>query len=235
MEEVKRWLFHRLTAVGAQGSMPRVSIAHNRVMTPLSAAALFSTMLLLAVIPGPSDVVVLGRALSAGLNHAFAAILGIVVADAVFIVVAVLSLNAVLEQAGSAFYIVRLLGACFVIWIGLSLWRTRVEPFEIARTSARSWVASFSSGLLITFGDPKAILFYMGLLPAFLDMSSASLRDTITVLALATLAILAVKGTYAVLADHARSFVERPDTRRYLHGACGAVLIAVGLYVLLLR
>ena len=96
-----------------------------------------------------------------------------------------------------------------------------------------SWVASVTSGFLITFGDPKAILFYVGLLPAFVEMTTLAWTDILTVMAAATVTIATVKLSYAYLADRARALFENSRARLIMNVLGGGVLAGTGLFLLL--
>ena len=81
-------------------------------------------------------------------------------------------------------------------------------------------------------GDLKAIVFYLGFLPAFVDLSAVSLSDTFTVILIASLAVGGTKLTYALLADRARKrFVHQGA--RGMRRAAGGTLIGVGAYLVI--
>lgn len=206
-------------------------------MDLLNLLALSGTMFVLSVAPGPADFAVVARSLSAGARQGFIMIAGIVTADILFILAALYSLSRVAESMGTLFIVLKLGGAGYLIWLGVGALRMRpAEPTTTARavspTAARS---SYLTGLLLTLADPKAILFYLGLLPAFVDTSRATPLDALLVALAATVVIAGVKGAYVLLADRARLLFESPAVRRKLDTAAGLVLIATGLFVMLLR
>lgn len=199
-------------------------------MTTRHIAAMFVTMFAIAAVPGPSDFAVVARSSSAGFRHGLLMVAGIVVADALFILIAFYGLTAVAE-AHAPFVATKYLGAGYLIWLGVTLWRHNAyasgENLKLRNAS------SFVSGFLITLGDPKAILFYMGLLPAFLDISRAPFTDAITVMLIATAVICSIKLSYAYMGDRARSFFENTRARKWLDRIAGVVLAGVGVFIFL--
>ena len=200
-------------------------------MTSSSIAALFGTMLLLSLTPGPSDFAVVSRSLSSGFGSALHMVMGIIAADLVFIALAMFGLAALTETLGPAFILAQWLAAAFLIGMGWQSWRTQpgepLTPMQAARSS------NFTTGLLLTFADPKAIVFYMGLLPAFIDMEKLTLSDAGIVAVLATIVIAGVKLGYAGMAIRAGALFTDYKARRRLNRMAGIVLIGTGCFLVL--
>lgn len=201
-------------------------------MTLSATLALLGAMLAIAIVPGPSDFLTAGRSIAAGFSHGLAVTLGVIAADYIFILVAALSLGAIAEQLGTLFVLIKYACGLYLIWLGIMTWKAHSTLMEDAPTRSGSWVASFTSGFLITFGDPKAILFYMGLLPAFVDMTTVAWIDILTVLVAATVTIAAVKLSYAYLADRARALFENRRARLIMNVLGGGVLAGTGIFLL---
>lgn len=200
-------------------------------MTVESALAFSGAVLLFAVIPGPAILACIAQALGANLRSALALGAGIVLGDLVFLLVAIYGLAVVASWLGGLFTVVRLIGGAYLVWLG---WKSlSTEPtVEAAESGGRTDGHAFRAGLLITLGNPKVILFYLGFLPAFLDLSSLSGRDVLTVATLLVAVLMIVNATYAWMADRARSWVRSPAKTRRLHQAAGAVLAGAGIYVI---
>lgn len=199
-----------------------------------SIAALFATMALLSAAPGPIDFAVAARAAGEGLRAAMIMVLGILLADTLFLLAAVYGLAAVARDMEQLFDIILWLSAGFLFWLGISTFRKgRGRPDgETPEPSVGSDFSSFIAGLLLTLGDPKAILFYMALLPAFLDPAAATVRDVIAVLCAAVLAVGLVKFGYAYSAIRlSRALTTRAGSVT-LHRAAGVVLVVAALILL---
>ncbi len=201
-------------------------------MTVSSIAALFGTLFILAVAPGPSDFAVVARSIASGFKQSLFMVGGIVAADFLFILLAIYGLAEVAESMDRLFVFVKYACGAYLIWLGVSLLRLRAVA-SVPETRKVSGYSSFLGGLLITLGDPKAILFYMGLFPAFVDLSTVSVADTVIIMLVVTLVVGGVKALYAYLADRAKLLFENARIRRKLDIAAGVVLISTGLFLLI--
>lgn len=190
-------------------------------------------MLAIAIVPGPSDFLIVGRSMAAGFAHGVGVTLGVIAADYIFILAAVLSLGVTAQQLGGLFVVVKYACGLYLISLGIMTWASRSNSVGNTPAHSGSWVASFSSGFLITFGDPKAILFYMGLLPAFVDMATVAWADVLIVMAAATVTIATVKLSYAYLADRAQALFENHRARLVMNVLGGGVLTGTGVFLLL--
>ena len=201
-------------------------------MTLSNIIALFGAMLVLAALPSLSVLTVVTRAISSGLLHGVLTALGIVVGDIVFILVAIYGLS-MIASTGGLFMVVKYLGGAYLVWLGVGLWRARAQAMEIETVQKSSGLSSFLAGLLLTLGDQKAILFYMGFLPAFVDLSALSLGDTGVIIAIATLTVGGVKLAYAYLADRARFLFQNQRPRQLINRIAGSIMVLTGLYLCL--
>ena len=197
-------------------------------MTPLSLAAFTGAMFLLAMTPGPGVFATVARALASGFAHASVVVLGIVIGDLVFLLLAIHGLAAVADLLGELFALVKYLGAGYLLWLGLRLWRnddvaTGATPFQ-----ENSWFANLTSGLLITLGNPKVILFYLGFLPAFVDLATLDTADVAIIAGIVALVLGATMLGYAYAGSRARRLFQSQETKRILNRTAGSVMIATG-------
>lgn len=200
-------------------------------MTAASSLALFGSMVVLALIPGPGILVVVARTLASGLRHGASTVAGIIAGDFVFITLALLGLAVLSELMGSFFIVLKYLGAAYLVWLGISLVFSKAKRSQIAPVSAPSHLASFSAGLFITLSNPKAILFYLSFFPAFLDLTQVTALDAAILYAIATVAVGGVMGAYAYAAHKSKSLIRMPNGGRYLRYTSGALLIGSGVFV----
>ncbi|MBD2002017.1 LysE family transporter [Funiculus sociatus] len=200
-------------------------------MTFSSIVALFSAMIILASIPSISVLAVTTRAATSGFIHGVFTTVGIVLGDIIFIIIAIWGLSFLAEAMGSLFVLIKYLGAAYLILLGIGLCRSKSKNVETQEVIKSSLLSSFLTGLLITLGDQKATLFYLGFFPAFLDISKISYWDTLIIIAITTVAVGGVKLGYAFLADRARFFISS-KIRKRINIAAGCVMIAVGVFLL---
>ncbi len=122
-------------------------------MTFPSLLAFAGAILLLAITPGPGVFATVARALASGLSHASVLALGIVTGDLIFLLLAIYGLSAVAEFLGGFFSLIKYLGAAYLIWLGISLWRVKPEVVKVDAIKV-SWKTNFFSGLFTTLGNP---------------------------------------------------------------------------------
>jgi len=187
----------------------------------------------LAIIPSVSVLAVTARSAAFGFTHGVLTALGIVVADILFILIAVYGLALVADLMGAQFKFVQYLGGAYLIWLGISLWRADTGARASDDTKQSSRGSSFLTGFLITLGDQKAILFYLGFFPAFVDLSRMTMADTLIIITIAILGVGGAKLVYAYLADRARTVFKNTRAVRGINILAACVMIAVGLALLL--
>jgi threonine/homoserine/homoserine lactone efflux protein len=190
-------------------------------------------MMVLAMVPSVSVLAVTARAAAFGFSHGLFTTLGIVVADILFILVAVYGLALIAEMMGDQFRLIQYIGSIYLIWLGLSLWRADTKARASDRLGQSSWSSSFLTGLLITLGDQKAILFYLGFFPAFIDLPAMTPADTLIIVLIAILAVGGAKLVYAFLADRASSMFKNSRALRGINILAACIMIAVGIALLL--
>jgi threonine/homoserine/homoserine lactone efflux protein len=187
-------------------------------------------MVVLAAVPSVSVLAVSARSASFGFVHGAFTALGIVVGDLMFIMLAIFGLALLVEAMGNFFFLVKYLGGTYLIWMGIAMWQAR--PTETGHIQASSIQSSFMSGLLITLGDQKAVLFYLGFLPAFLDLHAMAYHDIGIVSVVTILAVGGVKLTIAYAADRAGTFFGAKAGQK-MTIAAAFIMIAAGGFVII--
>ncbi|WP_444995292.1 LysE family translocator [Aliikangiella sp. IMCC44359] len=196
-----------------------------------SLLALFGAMLLLAVIPGPAVFAVIVRSFSSGPLQGGYMTAGIVLGDYIFILLALFGLTALAEIMGTAFFIIKYLSAAYLIWLGYKLLRAKSNSIDIETPKDSSLIANFLAGLLITLGNPKAILFYIGFFPAFININEVTLYDTGLIMLVATFAFGSVNIGYSLLAVKARNTFRSPNAPKIINKTAGTIMVSTGVLV----
>jgi len=197
-----------------------------------SILALLGTLIVLAVVPSVSVLAVSARAAAFGFTHGMFTALGIVIADIIFILVAVYGLALIAGLMGEQFRLIKYIGGAYLIWLGISLWRNDSRARKSETVKQSSLGSSFLTGFLITLGDQKAILFYLGFFPAFIDLSRMTPADTLIIIAIAIVGVGGAKLVYAYLADRTSLLFKNTSAIRGINMLAGGVMIAVGMFLL---
>jgi threonine/homoserine/homoserine lactone efflux protein len=200
-------------------------------MTIDSIFALFCAMLILAIVPGPAVFAIIARSFSSGKLQAFYMTAGIVLGDYIFIVLALFGLSALAEIMGTAFFIIKYLSAAYLIWLGIKLLRTKADSIDIEASKNSSLISNFSTGLFITLGNPKAILFYVGFFPAFINVSEVTFYDTSLIMLAATFAFGSVNMCYSLLAVKAKNTFKSPNAATIINKTAGTIMVSTGVLV----
>lgn len=192
-------------------------------------------MFLLSVTPGPGFLMVVGRALADGFKAGLAAIVGLVLGDLLFLLLAILGMSALAAVLGEFFLAVKILGAAYLIWLGVKTWRSRPHlPQMAAPEPAGSPLPHFRSALLgfvVTLGNPKVILFYGALVPTFVDVTALTSADVAALAFVVAAMLFLVVGCYAWLAARAGRMVRSERALVWLNRATGGLLVAAGIAV----
>jgi threonine/homoserine/homoserine lactone efflux protein len=203
----------------------------NRILLPVIAMEpagliLFSSALFIAAAsPGPGIAAIVARVLGRGQKGAVALSAGIVLGDLVWLTFAVLGLAALAQAFHGVFLAVKYAGAAYLLYLAYKLWTAPVSARNVvAEGKAEHPAKLLMGGLALTLGNPKAIVFYLALLPTFLDLARITVLGYLE-LALATMAVLSVVfGGYIVLASRARRLFTKPAAIRILNRATGTVM-----------
>ena len=186
----------------------------------------FAVALTIAVAsPGPGVAAVVARALSTGFRRTLPILGGLILGDIIYISAAIGGLAALATTFGEVFVVVRWLGAAYLIYLAIRLWRSRPEqePDEAARPRG-SAVQVFLAGLSITLGNPKVMVFYLALLPALIDLRTVGPAEYLAMIGIVAVVLTLVMGTYAALAGRARTFLATPGRRKVLDRIAGSVM-----------
>ncbi len=200
-------------------------------MSTVSLLTLFGTMLLLAIVPGPGVFAIIARSFSSGILRGAYMVIGMILADYVFIILALFGLSALSEIMGTAFYVIKYISAAYLMWLGYKLLKTKATAIDIEDTKESSLLSNLVNGLLITLGNPKAILFYVGFFPAFVNIGDVSAYDTALIMLTATVAFGSVNLGYAFLAVKAKGVFKSSNASNVINKTAGTIMVSTGVLV----
>ena len=193
--------------------------------------------LLVIVIPGPSVLFVIGRALAHGRRTALATVLGNVIGSYLLIVAVALGVGSLVERSAALFLAVKLAGAAYLVWLGIQAFRHRhaMKASEIRGPAgpARGDLRTLLDGVLVGVTNPKGIVFFAAVLPQFVDHSAGGVPGQMLLLGLIPIAIGLVTDTlWGLGASAARTWFARSDRRLSLIGGTGGfAMIGLGVTV----
>ena len=192
---------------------------------------LLATAVLLAI-PGPTVLMVIGQSLGAGRRHALPLVAGVALGDLTAITLSLAGLGAVLAASSAAFTLLKWVGAAYLVFLGVKLWRAPVSadaapPPEVG--------AAFRQAYVVTALNPKGIAFFVAFVPQFIAPSAPFLPQA-AILAASFVAMASASVLlWAALAGRVSALARRPAVRRRLNRAGGGVLVGAGLVLALRR
>ena len=184
------------------------------------------------VVPGPVWVALTARALSGGMSGAWPLAVGVALGDLIWPLCAILGLAWVLSLYCDALAVMRWIAALVFVVMGLLLFRAPAKtPGTDSRMTRPGLWAGFSVGMAAVIGNPKAILFYMGFLPGFFDLTRITAPDIAVILLISAVVPLIGNLGLALFLDRARRLLQSPRAIRRLNIASGVLLILVGVAI----
>ncbi len=198
--------------------------------------AFAAVSLLVIVVPGPSVLFVIGRALAHGRRVAVMSALGNVVGSYLLVAVVAFGLGSVVQESAAVYLGVKLAGACYLVYLGVQGWRHRRElkVTEVRGSTARRGdLRTLVDGALVGVTNPKGVVFFAAALPQFVDHSAGNVVAQMLVLGLVPIGIGLVTDTlWGLTASAARSWFARSERRLSLiGGAGGCTMIGLGMTV----
>jgi threonine/homoserine/homoserine lactone efflux protein len=157
----------------------------------------------------------------------------VVTGDLLFFALAAAGMAAASHSLGELFTVLRWLGAAYLVWQGIALWRFKPVPVNSAGGPAHEshiW-RNYGAGLLLMFGHVQAMLFYAALLPGFVDFSRLTLWDIALVGLTLVVVIGGINAGYAMLGARARYFFADAGAQRALHRVAGTLMLLAALLV----
>ena len=197
------------------------------------AFAAASTVLLL--IPGPTVLLVISYALSHGRRAGLATVAGVALGDFTAMTASMLGVGALLAASATLFTALKWVGAAYLVWLGVKLWRAPVGAAALEAAPQAPPGRIFAHAWLVTALNPKSIVFFVAFLPQFLAVD-APLAPQLAIFE-ATVLVLAAANAFAYgwLAASARKAIRRPVVQRAVNRTGGAALIGAGLLTALWR
>jgi threonine/homoserine/homoserine lactone efflux protein len=198
-------------------------------------AAFTAASAVLLIIPGPTILLVVSYALGQGWRTALPVATGVALGDFTAMTLSMLGIGALLAASATVFTILKWIGAAYLIWLGIKLFRAGGTLAAEPRHDAASALKMLGHAWLVTALNPKSLTFFIAFLPQFLSRDADFLTQMIifeaTFLALAFANALG----YALAASRARAMVRNPRAIRLFNRAGGTLLVGAGVAAATMR
>jgi len=191
----------------------------------------------LCLSPGPAVLLVLSQALVRGTGPSVWSNLGILCGNGLYFALTATGLGAVLLASYEVFFLIKWVGAGYLVWLGVSAWRGRSSVLSVLPEGAAA-VGSrrmFVNGFVLQAANPKALIFFTALLPQFID-PRAPVVEQVAILGVTSVIIefLVLLG-YGALAGRMATLAARPRFRSAADRVAGSLLITAGVSMAAMR
>ena len=191
-------------------------------------------LVLLFITPGPVWVALVARAMSGGFRAAWPLAIGVALGDLLWPLCAVFGLTWVLSIYGDFLGALRWVAASIFVIMGyFLLTKSDTAITSDPRLTKPGLLAGFLTGVVAVMGNPKAILFYMGVLPGFFDLTQVSWRDTGTIIFVSMAIPMIGNLLLSVFVSRARGLLTSPKAMSLVNKTAGGLLVAVAGAILL--
>lgn len=189
-------------------------------------------LLILFFTPGPVWVALTARALSGGFRQAWPLAVGVTVGDFLWPLLAILGVTWLVSVWGGFLETLKWVAAGIFLWMGWLLIRHAGAPIASdGRLTRPGMWAGFAAGVAVIVGNPKAILFYMGVLPGFFDLRTVTVWDIVVICGMSMAIPLMGNLALAAMIGRARTLLTSPEALARVNRVAGALLILVGLVI----
>ena len=193
----------------------------------------FPVFLLMAAVtiatPGPGVIMTLTNTVRFGLRNSLGGILGLAAGIFCVATLSATSLGVLLASSAQAFTVVKYVGAAYLVYLGLRLWRAPVRSdAEIAAVTA-PFHRRFAAGLALQLTNPQSILFFMSVFPQFIDPASPFVPQFVVLVCTFSTLLVLIHLAYATSARYAGGWLRRPGAGRWINRVSGSAFILFGV------
>lgn len=192
--------------------------------------------LVLLSIPGPTVMLVISFALGRGRSTAWVTVPGVALGDFTAMTLSLLGAGAVLAASATLFTLLKLVGAAYLVWLGIQLWRAEPDIGAVAATAnTKSGKAMFWSAFLVTALNPKSIVFFIAFVPQFVTPAQPVLPQFVILVATFLALAVLTNGIWALLAGEMRARFRSRRVARAVNRLGASFLIGAGALTMLAR
>jgi threonine/homoserine/homoserine lactone efflux protein len=186
-------------------------------------------------VPGPTTLMVLGHTLSNGWRTGLLSLVGVTLGDICAITLSVLGFSALLATSAEAFLAMKWLGAAYLVWLGIQLWRA--PPMDLTPTAEKRSTArrAIAQTFIVTLLNPKGLLFFAAFLPQFIDPARPLWSQVIVLMLTFDVLAAVIQGFYILGMARARNRIMSPVVLKNMNRAGGAMLVGAGIFTATLK
>lgn len=181
------------------------------------------------LLPGPAVMLTVNNSIQRGLFRSFAGILGVALAILLVATISATSLGIILAGSVIAFTVVKIVGAMYLIYLGIKMWRRKETSSVHSDLQEVSLLKCFVEGFLVSISNPKAVVFFMSIFPQFIDLSQAYRPQFILLAVTFSILVVVIHSIYALFSSFAKSKLSSSRGSMVLNKVSGGVFVGFGL------
>ncbi|RLA09026.1 MAG: LysE family translocator [Gammaproteobacteria bacterium] len=201
-------------------------------MSFLATITFIGAFIIFVASPGPGVFITISTAIGAGFKNAKYVVFGIILGDLFYLILAVYGLGYLAQTLGDFFIVIKIIGGIYLIYLGYKIYCSYKANKNIKSKQEKSYLANFMTGFLNTLANPKTIIFYLGFLPAFMDLEQLTTGDILYLMVVVATVISLVLLLYAKMASMAKKALGTEKATRRLNKLSGSLMMSVGIYLL---
>jgi len=196
--------------------------------------------LLLVVSPGPNGLLIAKTVPTSGKSAGFANIVGFLAAFYVHGTLSILGISVLLTKSSEAFFIVKVLGAIYLTWLGakslMGAFKAEdVKPKKITPSQQKTLIKAFFEGFLTNALNPKVSMFYLAAFPQFIPNSENAIFYAFLLVSIHSLINIVWFSSMVILLSRIKSFAKNQLLQRLLKGLTGIIFVGFGAKLLTLQ
>lgn len=197
-----------------------------------------SITLLIIIVPGPDFLIVMKNTIHSGKVNGAMSALGITSAHVIYSSLAVLGIIYILTSLYYIFLIIKILGACYLVCLGVQSIRTARQSMNFNTTRIGiddvSYFTSYRQGFISTILNPKALLYYVSVLPQFLSTGGIEVKSQVAILSIIVIIVILIWFLFRVFVfQYIKLLFSQPKIKAAFDYMVGIILIGLSIHLLL--
>lgn len=197
--------------------------------------AFTAAALLMNISPGPSNLYVMARSIAQGTQGGIVAAMGLAVGSLVHVVATSLGLSAIFAHSPTLYTIVKLLGAAYLIYLGITYWKSKGSDGneKVNQPKQKPLLSVFQQSVIVEVTNPKTALFFIALLPQFVVPESGPVSQQLLILGIiVTISALPCDVLVAVSSSKISNWLLKHERAQQIQNRIsGSILFAMGAYI----
>ncbi len=179
--------------------------------------------------PGPGVILTINNSIQRSVSNTLSGIFGIVTGMLIVSILSASSLGVILASSAIAFTVVKFVGAAYLIYLGVKMWRAKATLNTNFGLKIKSNTSCYKESLFLTISNPKPIFFFMSLFPQFINSESSYIQQFIILSLTFSFLVFIIHSIYALLASLVKDQLSKPKGTTILNKVSGSIFMCFGM------